>query len=62
MAQVPKGYRSFQDFQREEIRPAMRIGWSVDEIEDSGAELDFDLDPFEAALWKAEQEEAGNDE
>lgn len=57
MARLPKGYVSFQDFEREEIRPDMRIGWTVDEIEDTGKELDFDLDPFEASLWAAEQKE-----
>ncbi|HWA76540.1 MAG TPA: transcriptional regulator [Polyangiaceae bacterium] len=57
MAQLPKGYRSFADFEREEIRPDMRIGWSVDEIEHSGKELDFDMDPFEASLWAAEKED-----
>ena len=61
MAHVPRDYRSFADFEREEIRPGMRIGWSVDEIDSTGEALDFDLDPFEAALWQAEQEEAEDD-
>ena len=48
-------YRSFADFQRELIRPAMRAGWTVDELEESGIDdLDFDPDPFEAALQAAE--------
>jgi hypothetical protein len=58
MAQLPKGYVTFADFEREEIRPDMRIGWTVDEIEDTGKELDFDMDPFEASLWAAEQEDS----
>jgi hypothetical protein len=55
----PRGYRTFQDFERENLRPDMRIGWSVDELEAHGLEqeLDFDLDPFEAALNRAEAEE-----
>jgi hypothetical protein len=54
----PRGYSSFQDFTRETIRPDMRIGWSTDELEHSGAEaLDFDMDPFEQSLWQAEQED-----
>lgn len=57
MARLPKGYTSFADFEREELRPEMRIGWTVDEIESTGRELDFDLDPFEAALWAAENED-----
>lgn len=55
---LPKAYRSFADFEREEIRPGMRIGWSMDELSSSSeSELDFDLDPFEAALQKAEAED-----
>jgi hypothetical protein len=61
---MPRGYRSFADFEREELRPDMRIGWSVDELEvpNSDMELDFDLDPFEAALIKAEEEEFEDDD
>ena len=57
---APRGYRSFQDFEREEIRPDMRIGWSVDELDEPAVEqeLDFDVDPFEAALYQAEEEDA----
>ncbi len=54
----PRGYSTFQDFTREELNPDMRIGWSTDEIEHTGQVLDFDMDPFEAQLWAAEQEEA----
>jgi hypothetical protein len=59
---APRGYRSFADFEREELRPDMRIGWTVDELEESGdSELDFDMDPFEAALWEAENEDKDDD-
>jgi hypothetical protein len=54
---APRGYSSFKDFERDQIRPEMRIGWSTDELENTGDDLDFDMDPFEAALWQAEQEE-----
>ena len=55
---LPRGYRSFADFEREEIRPELRIGWSVDELDDRiEHDLEFDMDPFEAALWEAESEE-----
>jgi hypothetical protein len=58
----PRGYTTFQDFEREELRPDMRIGWSADdELEHSGDDLDFDPDPFEASLRKAEAEEAEED-
>jgi hypothetical protein len=54
---APRGYSTFQDFEREQLRPEMRIGWSTDELEHSGDDLDFDLDPFEAAMVEAESEE-----
>lgn len=50
-------YTTFADFQREEIRPSFRAGWSIDELENSETQPDFDLDPFEAALQEAEAEE-----
>ncbi len=50
-----RAYSTFADFEREEIRPMMRIGWSVDEIEDaSGEEYDFDTDLFEQSLWDSD--------
>lgn len=56
-------YPSFADFQREEIRPSMRIGWSTDELEEgSSRELDFDVDPWEAALDAAVYEEDDEEE
>ena len=54
-----RSFRSFADFERELIRPSMRAGWSADELEESPVDdLDFDLDPFEAALQAAESEDA----
>ncbi len=54
----PNGYKSFADFQREALRPGMRAGWSIDELDmPQRDDLDFDLDPFEAALREAEEEE-----
>ena len=50
-----RSFRSFADFERELIRPGKKAGWSADELEESGIDdLDFDLDPFEAALQAAE--------
>ncbi|HEX2879680.1 MAG TPA: hypothetical protein VHO25_09080 [Polyangiaceae bacterium] len=51
-------YRSIEDFNRDEIRPGMRAGWSLDNISDPTIlDTDFDLDPFEAALQEAELED-----
>ncbi len=55
---MARNYNSFADFEREEIRPGLRIGWSIEEIEESsGQELDFDADPFEQSLQEAEQDD-----
>jgi hypothetical protein len=46
----PRWYRSFADFEREYIRPAFKVGQSIEDmIEDSPfeAEFDFDRDPFD---------------
>lgn len=48
---LPKSFQSFADFEREMLRPNYRIGLTVEDIvEDTSfeAELDFDVDPFEA--------------
>ena len=29
---TPKSYRSFAEFQREEIRPDQKLGWSIDDL------------------------------
>jgi hypothetical protein len=55
-------YRSIEDFTRDEIRPGMRAGWSLDNISDPTIlDTDFDLDPFEAALQEAELEDELDD-
>lgn len=55
-------YRNYEDFERDEIRPGMRAGWSLDNIHDpSRIEHDFDQDPFEAALDAAELEDEEDD-
>ena len=58
-----RAYSTFADFEREEIRPMMRIGWSVDEIEDASGEVyDFDTDLFEQSLWDAEYQTEDRDD
>jgi hypothetical protein len=40
---APKNYESYQDFEREEIRPLFRIGFSLDDLENEATfrERDF---------------------
>ena len=56
-----RAYATFAEFEREEIRPAMRIGWTVDELEESSNHVDFDADPFEAAMIAAEEDLSNDD-
>jgi hypothetical protein len=55
---MPRAFRSFAEFEREYIRPAMRVGQTVEDmIEDSPFEAMFDMDkdPYE------EEEEEDDD-
>ncbi len=54
MAASNKGYSTFADFERDQLRPDMRIGFTTEELESSGEELDFDMDPFDAAFEAGE--------
>jgi hypothetical protein len=53
MIRGPKRYNSIEEFEREEIRPSMKAGWSLDDLyadaaierrgeESEPNELDFD--------------------
>ena len=55
-------YRSFDEFERDEIRPGMRMGWSLDNINDPNSiEMDFDEDPFERALLESDPDGEDDD-
>lgn len=53
MAGLPRSYRSIEEFEREEIRPGFRIGFSLDDLEegtfegDSGVDLEREGDLFD---------------
>ena len=48
-------YRNFDEFERDEIRPGMRAGWSLENINDpNSTQMDFDEDPFERALHESD--------
>lgn len=60
---MARGYRSFTDFERDEIRPGNRIGWDPDELEPRRrSEIDFDVDPYEAAFAPFDDEKDDEDE
>jgi hypothetical protein len=59
-----RSYRTMEEFEREEIRPSFRIGFSLDDLEDSTfeAEMAFDLDRDELELSPFENEQEDEDE
>jgi hypothetical protein len=66
MQSLPKSYRTMEEFEREEIRPGFRIGFSIDDLEEStfeaehqfGAEQnEFVLDSYESSDDEDEDED-----
>ena len=58
MSALPRSYRTLEEFEREEIRPSFRIGFSIDDLEESSFEGDhafgmekdeFQLDSLESS-------------
>jgi hypothetical protein len=44
MPGLPRSYRSIEEFEREEIRPGLRIGFNLDDLEEGTFEVGFGLD------------------
>lgn len=48
---IPKSYRTYADFEREEIRPSFKVGFSMEDMVEEATfeieQLDFDRDPFD---------------
>jgi len=60
-----------EEFEREEIRPSFRIGFSIDDLEESSFEADlglgteqneFELDCIDAGDEQAEEDEEDEDD
>jgi hypothetical protein len=66
----PRSYRTIEEFEREEIRPSFRIGFTLDDIEDSGFEGElcfeerdeFEMGPCGDVSEDEEEEEEEDDE
>jgi hypothetical protein len=66
MQGLPKSYRTMEEFERDEIRPSFRIGFSIDDLEESsfdaelalGAEQgEFELGSYETTDDEDEEED-----
>lgn len=49
---LPKHYQSFADFEREEIRPSFKVGFSMEDLVDEASfehsqGVDLDRDPLD---------------
>jgi hypothetical protein len=65
MAAFQKSYRNIEEFEREEIRPSFRIGFSLEDLVQEAefeGELLFDQQEEEFALDRVEDEEDDEDD
>jgi len=70
MQGLPKSYRTMEEFEREEIRPSFRIGFSIDDLEETSFEAEmafsneqseFELDSYESSNDEDEDEDEDDD-
>ena len=65
MPALPRSYRNMEEFEREEIRPSFRIGFTMDDIEEGAfeGELNFEMeqDGFDLEA-EARQDDEDEDE
>jgi hypothetical protein len=68
---LPRSYRTMEEFEREEIRPSFRIGFSIDDLEEGSFEADlgfgtdqneFELDRLDAGDEQADEDEDDEDD
>jgi hypothetical protein len=69
MPQSPRNYRTMEEFEREEIRPSFKIGFSIDDFEETSFESEtevgfdeFQLDSVDEQDDEDEDDEAGDGE
>lgn len=70
MSALPRSYRTLEEFEREEIRPSFRIGFSIDDLEETSFEGDhafgmekdeFQLDSIESSDDEDEDDDDDDD-
>ena len=70
MQGLPKSYRTMEEFEREEIRPSFRIGFSIDDLEETSFEAElavaaeqgeFELDSYESSDDEEEEDDEDDD-
>ena len=69
MPQSPRNYRTLEEFEREEIRPSFKIGFCIDDFEETSFEAEsevgfeeFQLDSVDGEDDEEEEDDPGNEE
>ena len=64
MSALPRSYRTLEEFEREEIRPSFRIGFSIDDFEESAfeGELSFEGEAERESLDEDDDDDEGSDD
>jgi hypothetical protein len=63
MPHSPRNYRTMEEFEREEIRPSFKIGFCIDDIEETSfeAETEVAFDEFQLDSVDEQEEEEDDD-
>jgi hypothetical protein len=64
MPALPRSYRNMEEFEREEIRPSFRIGFTIDDLEEGAfeGELQFDMEQDGFDLESEGREDDGDED
>jgi hypothetical protein len=62
MPQSPRNYRTLEEFEREEIRPSFRIGFSIDDFEETSFEAESEVGLQEFQLDSVDEQDDEEDE
>ena len=57
MSQSPRNYRTLEEFEREEIRPSFKIGFCVDDLEETSFEAESEVGFEEFQLDSIDEED-----
>ena len=62
MPHSPRNYQSLAEFEREEIRPSFRIGFSIDDFEETSFESENEASAQEFKLDSVDEQDDDEDE
>ena len=62
MPHSPRNYRTMEEFEREEIRPSFRIGFSIDDFEETSFEAESEVSNEEFQLDSVDEQEDEDDD